>query len=292
MKLKENLKEDGSEKKKRKKEKTFKDLKEQVLKFEEKTGKEFSAFFKNYYPKLVYYITKICRDEDLAQDLAIESFISSLEKIDNYEKSMAQYSTWLFTIARNATLQEIKENKKFISMDLKIDDEGTTIKDFISDKTDDNIREKDSNKITSEKARITVENIQKLKQPYRKVVEMRELERMSYKDIATELGNDVYFEIIVKKRKKIKLPKELSYTTEITDIVTGDKMSNFKLIEGDSKKTPFFTHIEISSGTYKVKGRSPHNLSTLKSQIRNGRMLLDKMVKKDFKIIVDLYGDY
>lgn len=283
----------GNEKtSKNKKAKTFKDLEEQVVKFETATGKNFSEFFSNYYPKLVYYITKICKDEDLAQDLAVESFISSLEKIDNYKNDKAQYSTWLFTIARNATLQEIKYNKKFISMDTKIDEEGTSIKDFISDQTDEDIKRTESSRISDEKAKITRESIQKLKQPYRKVVEMRELERMSYKDIATELGNDVYFEITLSKCQKIQMPNELSYATDIIDLISGETITDFKLIEGDAKKTPFFTHIELPSGTYRVKGREPHNLSTLKSQIRNGRILLEKMVIRDFKKIIDIYGDY
>jgi RNA polymerase sigma factor (sigma-70 family) len=291
--MKLNGNENGNkENKKSKEQKTFTDLQEQVLKFEETTGKVFAEFFSNYYPKLVYYITKICKDEDLAEDLAIESFVSSLEKIENYEKDKAQYSTWLFTIARNATLQAIKDNNKFVSMDSKIDDEGTSIKDFISDKGDEEIKLNESSEISNAKAKITIDSIQKLKQPYRKVVEMRELERMSYKDIATELGNDVFFEITVSKKSKIKLPKELSYATDIIDAIDGKEVQDFKLIEGDSKKTPFFTHIEIPVGTYIISGREPHNLSTLKSQIRNGRILLEKMVKKDFKRIIDIYGDY
>lgn len=277
---------------KNKKEKTFKDLEEQVLKFEEVTGKKFSDFFTSYYPKLVYFITKICKDEDLAQDLAVESFISSLEKIDNYEIGKAQYHTWLYTIARNATLQEIKDKRRFVSMDSSIDDEGTSMKDFISDHSDEDLKRTERTLISDEKAKITMESIQKLKQPYRKVVEMRELERMSYKDIATELGNDVYFEITLSESKKIQMPSELSYATDIIDVISGESISNFKLIEGDAKKTPFYTHIELPSGTYRVRGREPHNLSTLKSQIRNGRILLEKMVVRDFKKIVDIYGDY
>jgi len=274
----------------KKKAKTFKDLQEQVVIFEEKTGKEFSTFFRKYYPKLVYYITKICKDNDLAQDIAIESFVSSLEKIDNYQSKKAQYSTWLFTIARNSSLQALKE-KKTISMDMEIDD-STTIKDFLSDKSEENEIEKYSTKISNEKARITKECIKKLKQPYRKVVEMRELKRMSYKDIASELGNDIDFELSVHNNNKIKLPKELSYTTEIIDMVSGKNIIDFKLIEGDSKKTPFYTHIELNTGVYRVVGRQPHNLSTLKSQIRNGRVLLRKMVKNDFKKITKVYGEY
>ena len=55
----------------------------------------------------------------------------ALEKISKYDKEKSQFSTWLFTIAKNITLQNIKEQKRNVSMDNEIDSDGTTMKDFI-----------------------------------------------------------------------------------------------------------------------------------------------------------------
>ena len=279
-----------------KEKKTFTDLQEQVIIFKEKTGKSFSSFFEKYHPKLVYYITKICKDDCLAQDLALESFIIGLEKIDKYNQEKSQFSTWLFTIAKNATLQEIKERNRFVSMDVSIDSNGTSIKDFLSDSTDVDIDDITSKNISIMKANIVKAGIKKLKQPYRQVIEMREIENMSYKEIASELGSDINFNIeISENNDKIELPKELSYITHIINSDNSSSNSNnipFNLVEGNVKKTPFYTHINnLPKGTYTIIGRVPYNLSTLKSQIRNGRVLLDKMVKKDFSNIIELYGD-
>jgi RNA polymerase sigma-70 factor (ECF subfamily) len=153
--------------------------------FKERTGNDFSHFYKKYYPKLIYYTAKMCKnDVQKAEDVTTESFMTAFEKIEKYEKDKSQFSTWLFTIARNIMLQEIKNQKKTISIDAEVDDEGTTIKDFIQEEEDFDYITKLNNK----KAEIMKEHISRLKEPYKKVIEMREIKKMAYKDIAEELG--------------------------------------------------------------------------------------------------------
>lgn len=184
--------------------------------FKERTGNDFTHFYKKYYPKLIYYTAKMCNDVQKAEDVTTESFMTAFEKIDKYEKEKSQFSTWLFTIARNIMLQEIKNQKKTISIDVEVDEEGTTLKDFIQEvESHDHI-----NKLTTKKADIMKYHISRLKDPYKKVIEMREIKKMQYKDIATELNL---------------------------------------------------------------------NLSTVKSQIRNGRALLIKSAKKEFDLLDDMY---
>ena len=108
---------------------------QQELLFKQRTGESFAYFYEKFYPRLVYNINGITKDEYLAEDVATEAFIKAFEKIDQYEKGKAQFSTWLFTIARHLALQEIKQGKKTMSMDTQLDEEGTTMKDFIQEET-------------------------------------------------------------------------------------------------------------------------------------------------------------
>ena len=184
--------------------------------FKERTGNDFTYFYKKYYPKLIYYTSKMCNDTQKAEDVTTESFMTAFEKIDKYDKDKSQFSTWLFTIARNIMLQEIKNQKKTVSIDVEVDEEGTTLKDFIqeAESTDQ------YSNLTARKSEIMKNHISRLKDPYRKVIEMREIKKMQYKDIASELNL---------------------------------------------------------------------NLSTVKSQIRNGRSILIKGTKKEFDILDDMY---
>lgn len=189
---------------------------EQEKLFRERTGKDFSTLYKKYYPKLIYFTNKMCNDPQKAEDISTDSFLIAFEKIDKYEKEKSQFSTWLFTIAKNLTLQDIKSDKRTISIDIELDEEGTTMKDFIQEVEGDESK----HNLYYKKAEIMKKHIDELKQPYKRVIEMREIHKMAYKDIADEL----------------------------------------KL-----------------------------NLSTVKSQIRNGRAILQKNTKKEFDGLDEIY---
>jgi RNA polymerase sigma-70 factor (ECF subfamily) len=160
---------------------------EQEKLFKERTGKDFSFFYTKYYPKLIYYTSRMCNDPQKAEDISTDSFLIAFEKIEKYEKEKSQFSTWLFTIAKNLMLQDIKNSKKTMSLDVAIDEEGTTMKDFI--------QEEESleylHDLTLSKAQIMQKHISNLKEPYRSVIEMREIKKMQYKDIADKLGKNL-----------------------------------------------------------------------------------------------------
>ena len=160
---------------------------EQEKLFKERTGKDFEFYYTKYYPKLIYYTSKMCKDQQKAEDISTDSFLIAFEKIDKYEKDKAQFSTWLFTIAKNLMLQEIKSSQKTMSMDVEVDEEGTTMKDFLQDIES----EEHLHTLIQEKATIMKRHISKLKEPYRKVIEMREIKKMAYKDIAEQLGKNL-----------------------------------------------------------------------------------------------------
>ena len=157
---------------------------EQEKIFRDRTGKDFSSLYTKYYPKLVYFTAKITNDSQKAEDISTDSFMAAFDKIEKYEKEKSQFSTWLFTIAKNLALQNLKTEKKTMSLDIEFDDEGTTMKDFIHEEESDNFM----HDIYAKKAVIMKNHIQKLKNPYRDVIEMRELKRMSYKDISDKLN--------------------------------------------------------------------------------------------------------
>jgi len=164
---------------------------EQEELFKERTGKEFSFFYQKYYPKLLYYTSKMCQSARLdpakAEDISTDSFLIAFEKIDKYEREKSQFSTWLFTIAKNLMLQEIKSDQKTLSMDVEVDEEGTTMKDFLQEEES----EQHIQDLIQMKAEIMLQRISQLKEPYKQVIEMREIQKMAYKDIADQLGKNL-----------------------------------------------------------------------------------------------------
>lgn len=165
-----------------------KTTREQELLFKERTGENLDFFYNKFYPRLVYNLNGITNDEHLAEDLATEAFIKAFEKIEQYEKGKAQFSTWLFTIGRHLALQELKQSRRTMSIDVDLDDEGTTLKDFIQEEEDN---DEFMHTLNQKKAEILKKYIAELKQPYRMVIEMREIQKMQYKDIAEALDRNL-----------------------------------------------------------------------------------------------------
>ena len=257
---------------------------EQEKIFKERTGKDFSTLYQKYYPKLIYFTAKICKDVQKAEDISTDSFIVALEKIDKYDKEKAQFSTWLFTIARNLALQDLKTENKSISLDVEFDDEGTTLKDFI--------QESESNEVVydvyNKKADVLKKYMLELKEPYKSVIEMREINGMVYKDIAANMGKDIELKILATT-DKYELDSELSEVYHILD-KNNNFVTDYILLEGDPKKTPFFTHIRFNNpGEYRIFARNPKSLSTIKSQIRNGRHILMEQSKREFLEIDEMF---
>lgn len=161
------------------------DEKEKI--FLEKTGSEFNVFYKKYLPKLIYFVNNFCHDKQMAEDLAIDSFMISLNKINDFDPDCAKFSTWIFTIARNLTYHNLNKRNKFVSIDTPMesddDGQGTTLKDFLSN-IDDEEHNEDYFESIDKKAEIMKKSMSKLNKNQRRVIKMREIDKMPYQSIA------------------------------------------------------------------------------------------------------------
>ncbi|MBI2920864.1 MAG: sigma-70 family RNA polymerase sigma factor [Planctomycetes bacterium] len=61
----------------------------------------FDALFRKHAPGLTGYLWRSCGDRDAAEDLVQETFLNLYRSRKTYEPT-ARFSTWLYTIARNA----------------------------------------------------------------------------------------------------------------------------------------------------------------------------------------------
>ena len=77
-------------------------------------------------------------------------------------------------------LAYFKKNNPTISIDVEVDEEGATLKDFIQD-TESDVRYQE---MVQRKADFVRECINNLKEPYKTIIEMREIDQLQYKDIA------------------------------------------------------------------------------------------------------------
>lgn len=67
----------------------------------------FKELFTRYYRQLVYFVDKMLQDQALAEDIVVETFVALYESDASFE-SMPQLSAYLYTTAKNRTINYIK----------------------------------------------------------------------------------------------------------------------------------------------------------------------------------------
>jgi RNA polymerase sigma-70 factor (ECF subfamily) len=71
----------------------------------------FEALVEKYKQPLMNFVQRTLRDEAEAEDLAQNVFLQVFKSRARYERT-AKFSTWLFTIARNLCLNEIRRRSR------------------------------------------------------------------------------------------------------------------------------------------------------------------------------------
>ena len=146
--------------------------------FRQQTGEDFTKFYEEYNPKLISFIGNICKDRDMAHDIATNSYIAAFDNILSYNKEIAKFSTWLFTIAKNKTLREISVNKRI------------SYQDIVAEDIHDDEPTKHELFDVEDKAKIIIEQIENLPEPYKNVMDLLINKKMKYNDISIFLGDE------------------------------------------------------------------------------------------------------
>ena len=179
------------------KEKTPVDLSQSRKQFKEKTGKDFDSYYNTFYPKLIWMVQKMSITSLDAEDIANQAFIRSLEKIDRYNPQF-QYSTWVFDIAKKLAYQYKKDQRKTVCVERITEDDGmnedlgsqSALKYYINavTATDDFEEKSVSERKLSVKYNMTLKAIATLKDKYKEVIKMCDIEGKSYNEIVDQTG--------------------------------------------------------------------------------------------------------
>ena len=142
-----------------------------------------------YQNRIYNVILKICADPDDAAELTQETFVKVIENIDSFQGRSSFY-TWAFRIAVNLTLNYCQRDARlgFRSLDAeqeKYYSQATRVlKEFLSDDSSPDPAAVVQNR---ELCEIAVQSLMKLDDAQRAVVVLRDIEGMSYAQIANVL---------------------------------------------------------------------------------------------------------
>jgi RNA polymerase sigma-70 factor (ECF subfamily) len=140
-----------------------------------------------YQGRIYNVILRICGNSDDAAELTQETFVKVIENIERFQGRGGFY-TWAFRIAVNLTLSYCKRAARIRPW--SIDDstqegpDGQVLKDFLCDQRVPEASELAENR---ELCELAVKAIGLLSEDHRAVVVLRDLEGMSYAEIAQVL---------------------------------------------------------------------------------------------------------
>jgi RNA polymerase sigma-70 factor (ECF subfamily) len=137
---------------------------------------QLSALFRQLYPQLCRFLSVLLGDRALAKDVAQEAFVR-LHRFGARRMPPDAARLWLFRVARNAALNELKQRRvrgRLLS----------SIAGWFRSHADSPATALE----VAEASALTADLLRALPEHQRAIVLLRELEMMSYADIARVLG--------------------------------------------------------------------------------------------------------
>src|SRR5687767_5015377 len=175
--------------------------------------KAYAKLLQRYKRPVYHMILKMVGNIDDAEDLTIESFAKAFKSLHKFKKDFT-FSTWLFRIATNNTIDQIRKKKlNTMSIDNSFTDDNG---DGISIEVEDENLDPQEETIKSQKAELIQVFVDKLPPKYQKLVRLRYFNELSYEEIAVELeaplgtvkaqlhrARELMFEMVKNKRDHI-----------------------------------------------------------------------------------------
>lgn len=153
----------------------------------------------------IYHMLRNSRLDHMAEDMCQETFYKAYRSLSSFREAEASFSTWLYTIARNTVLSELRKNR---NGNVYLEDSGyepMTSMDVLPEQS----------VLRNEKVVKVREAINSLPEKQRSALILREYDGMDYQEIANILGQTVSSvkSLLFRARASVKTQLE-SYVVE------------------------------------------------------------------------------
>jgi len=144
----------------------------------------YSELMRRYQRKImafIYHMLKSAKLELLAEDLCSETFYKAYRSLHSFREVDATFSTWLYTIARNTVLSELRKQK---AANVSLDEAGFEPVAAMDAAPEQQL-------LRNERMALVREAINNLPEKQRSALILREYEQLDYQEIAAILGQTV-----------------------------------------------------------------------------------------------------
>lgn len=148
----------------------------------------FNELISLYYPYVFNFLLKLTGNVSESEDLVQETFIKLIRNIENYNKKISSFGTYLIVIAKNTYIDFLRKNKELQEIDIE------SCKDYNNDyEKIENYNE-------------VLELIQKLPRLQQEAIKLKYLEGYTLKEIAAIQKSEIKTikSRLFESRKKLK----------------------------------------------------------------------------------------
>jgi len=146
-----------------------------ILRFQEGDINAYNELVKRYKDRLLNFVLRYFNNVEQAEDVVQDTLIK-LYTHASYYKNVAKFSTWIFTIAKNNALTELRKNKRKRTDSLWTDD-GQVI----------DINSKEESLDSKVQNEIAIDQLNKfldeIPENFRMAVVLRDFQELSYEEI-------------------------------------------------------------------------------------------------------------
>jgi RNA polymerase sigma-70 factor (ECF subfamily) len=165
----------------------------------------FAFLFENYSDRIYRLAAGLLGDEMAAEGVVQESFMRLFERLDQFE-GRSKISTWLYRVAYNAAIDQLRKRRPIISLDLEIEDEDLPQPVILIDWQHVPERLLTEAEIKTELDRAIAE----LPEKYRVVFILREIEGLSTKEASAITGMSTNLVKVRLHRARLILREKLA----------------------------------------------------------------------------------
>ena len=84
----------------------------------------FTELYERTFPRVYAYVASLLRDRSAAEDVTAQAFERAYRKRRSYRPGRGSMDAWLFGIARNAALDELRRRKRSAALEVDPEDTG------------------------------------------------------------------------------------------------------------------------------------------------------------------------
>ncbi|MBV9917558.1 MAG: RNA polymerase sigma factor [Solirubrobacterales bacterium] len=144
------------------------------------SDRAFEELYARYRPAIGGYVMSMTGDHQRAEDIAQDVFMSALRRLRETDHPIA-FRPWIYAIAKNACIDELRRSHRRLEVPLESGDDAPTPRRLVAHDVDAAVEHR-------QRLRDLRGAFHGLSEKHHRIIVMRELEGLSYSQIAERLG--------------------------------------------------------------------------------------------------------